>query len=170
MATLAGAARTLVGCACRRSASLGFFQGEESKLRSARLGRDAPRERGFLFAILFPIGEEAIPSWRKKGPNRMLLNKRYTPQQQQARKAAVHAAVMKLYCDVLEIWSVCPYKRCRRARQCVGDSNKCLKQRWWDEVPESLRDWVKAEVVAGGPRRVPPATSDERVARSAISF
>jgi hypothetical protein len=106
-----------------------------------------------------------MASLQNKGPARSELNKRYTPQQQQALNKAARAAVERLYCDVLEFWRACLRKRCRRIGRCTGEPGACLK-RGWPDVPEGLHDWARAEVIAGGPRRTPPASHREWVIRS----
>jgi len=101
-----------------------------------------------------------MPSWRKKPPNRQYLNKRYTPAQQQALYDAALAATRRLYCDVLGLWRSCKSKACRRHRRCCGEPKACLR-RVYSGLPKHQRDALRAQVIAGGPRRIPPATHTE---------
>jgi hypothetical protein len=89
---------------------------------------------------------------RKKNARKGLLNKRVTPHEHQERYEAARAAVRRLYCDVLGLW---------RAAQCGGAPGVCLK-RGADDVPGCLHDEARAQVMAGGPRRIPAATRMER--------
>jgi hypothetical protein len=104
--------------------------------------------------------ETPMPTWRNKPPNREHLNKRYTPRQQQERRNAALAATRRLYCDVLQFWRGCEGKGCRRHLRCVGEPAACLK-RGWANVSRKRQRWAFAEVVAGGPRRIPPANHSE---------
>jgi len=70
---------------------------------------------------------------------------------------AAHAAVWRLYCDVFKFWRACRVKRCRRHRRCDGEPAACL-MRGLPSVPEAERQAAAAAVIAGGPRRIPPAT------------
>jgi hypothetical protein len=105
-----------------------------------------------------------MPSWRNKPANRQYLNKRYTPEQQHAMDKAARAAVQRLYCDVLETWRACQTPRCKRHRRCAGDPQACLR-RGVKGVPQHRLNDAEAEVLAGGPRRVAPATHTEWVLR-----
>jgi hypothetical protein len=104
--------------------------------------------------------ETRMPSWRKKPANQHHLNKRYTPHQQQARYNAARTATQRLYCDVLDAWKGCRNKRCKRQRCCMGGAATCLKRALAD-IPQHRLDALRDEVIAGGPRRVPPATHKE---------
>ena len=101
-----------------------------------------------------------MPTWRNKPANRQYLNKRYTPAQKQERRNKALSAVRRLYCDVFKFWQKCPRKECRRYRRCTGAPYACLT-RGWPSVPESLHEKARAEVIAGGPRRRPPADHTE---------
>jgi hypothetical protein len=98
-----------------------------------------------------------MPSWRKKPANREYLNKRYTPRQQQVRLDNARAATRRLYCDVLTMWRSCADKRCRRHRRCSGDVGACFAKIRSEQMDAAVR----AAVVTGGPRRLPPATHTE---------
>jgi hypothetical protein len=101
-----------------------------------------------------------MPTWRNKPANRVDLNKRYTPKQQQALHNAAKAATQRLYCDVLELWRGCPNKNCRRHLRCVGALASCRK-RCVAKIPSWRRHRAYTDVVAGGPRRIPPANHKE---------
>ncbi|HEX3502954.1 MAG TPA: hypothetical protein VHU22_06150 [Xanthobacteraceae bacterium] len=101
-----------------------------------------------------------MPSWRKKPANRQYLNKRYTPSEQQALYNAALAATRRIYCDVLELWRSCTKPRCRRHRRCAGEPRACLR-RVYNDLPSHRHDALQAQVIAGGPRRIPPATHVE---------
>jgi hypothetical protein len=102
-----------------------------------------------------------MPSWRNKPANREYFNKRYTPEQQQALRNAARSATQRLYCDVLERWRSCKTKSCRRHLRCTGDAAACFR----GIRPEQIDNAVRAAVIAGGPRKIPPATHKEWVAR-----
>ena len=101
-----------------------------------------------------------MPTWRNKPANRQDLNKRYTPQQQQELRNAAKAATQRLYCDVLEIWRGCANKSCRRHLRCMGDPAACL-HRGLKNIPQWRQHRAYTEVLAGGPRRIPPANHKE---------
>lgn len=105
-----------------------------------------------------------MPSWRNKPANRQYLNKRHTPKEQQALHNAARAAVQRLYCDVLELWRACKTPRCKRHRRCGGDAQACLR-RGVKGVPQHRLNDAQAAVLAGGPRRIAPATHAEWVLR-----
>ena len=73
---------------------------------------------------------------------------------------AAHAATRRLYCDVLGFWTRCASRGCQRHRRCVGEPGQCL-QRGMNDVPAPLRLAARAAVIAGGPRRLPPASHME---------
>jgi hypothetical protein len=91
---------------------------------------------------------------------RGLYNKRLTPDEQVARREAAFAAIRKLYCEVLPLWRGCPRAACRRHLCCCGDAAACLK-RGWPLMPPDVQQRAFDQVVAGGPRRLPPATHTE---------
>jgi hypothetical protein len=101
-----------------------------------------------------------MPTWRKKPANRQYLNKRYTPRQQQQLYNAAKAATQRLYCDVLEIWRGCANKSCRRHLRCMGKPAACLN-RGLKTIPRWRQHLAYTEVLAGGPRRIPPANHKE---------
>jgi hypothetical protein len=73
--------------------------------------------------------------------------------------------VWRLYCEVFRFWRACPVKRCRRYRRCDGEPARCL-MRGLPSVPQAERLAAAKEVMAGGPRRIPPATHLERIVRA----
>jgi acetylornithine deacetylase/succinyl-diaminopimelate desuccinylase-like protein len=104
-----------------------------------------------------------MPSWRNKPANREYLDKRYTPEQQQALYDAARGATRRLYRDVLRLWRTGPGKSCRRHRRCLGDPAACFKRGRANvsQIDESAR----VEVIARGPRRISPATHTEWIVR-----
>ncbi len=101
-----------------------------------------------------------MPTWRNKPANRGHLNKRYTPEQQQARSDAARDAVRRLYCDILELWKTCATGRCRRHRRCAGDSRACMR-RVWSDIPRHRQRKIWAQVIAGGASKIPTANHAE---------
>jgi hypothetical protein len=75
-------------------------------------------------------------------------------------------ATQRLYCDVLKFWRRCRDTRCRRHRRCKGVPTFCL-QRNWPFVPQEERLAAQKDVIAGGLRRISPATHAEWQARRA---
>jgi len=73
------------------------------------------------------------------------------------QREAAFAAIRRLYCEVLPVWRVCRRGFCRRHQCCGGDRRECLK-RAWPLTPPAVQEAAFAQVVAGGPRRLPPAT------------
>ena len=58
---------------------------------------------------------------------------------------------------------------CKRHRRCLGEPTKCL-MRGLPFVPQAERLAAQKEVIAGGRRRVPPATHIEwQVRRTALA-
>ena len=77
---------------------------------------------------------------------------------------AAHLAVQRLYCDAFGFWRRCKSKPCRRHRRCCGNQAACLMQ-GLPFVPPAERMKAETEVIAGGARRVPPASHAEWVVR-----
>jgi hypothetical protein len=75
-----------------------------------------------------------------------------------------HAAVWRLYCEVLGNWGSCRLGRCRRHRRCAGEPARCLDRVLPTVTPEQ-RLYAEKEVIAGGPRRLPASTHMEYVVR-----
>jgi hypothetical protein len=77
---------------------------------------------------------------------------------------AAHAATWRLYCDVFSLWRGCSKKKCRRNRRCLGEPAACLL-RALPFIPPVRREAAVKEVIAGGPRRLPPSTHLEWTVR-----
>jgi len=71
------------------------------------------------------------------------------------QRAAAVAAIRRLYCEVLPLWRACRRGSCRRHRLCIGEARACLA-RVWALLPEELQRQAQDQVIAGGPRRLPP--------------
>ena len=81
---------------------------------------------------------------------------------------AAHVATWRLYCDALRLWRHCAMRSCQHHRHCLGTTNACL-QRGLMFVPPSRRQRARREVIAGGPRGVPPTSHMEwQVRREAL--
>jgi hypothetical protein len=55
-------------------------------------------------------------------------DERGTWEEQRAREGAAQTAERRRDCDRLRLWRICPARRCRRARGCMGDPRACLDQ------------------------------------------
>jgi len=77
---------------------------------------------------------------------------------------AAHVATWRLYCEVLALWRGCRNKKCRRHRRCLGEAAACLL-RAQPTIPQARLMEAEKEVMAGGPRRVPPTTHLEWLVR-----
>jgi hypothetical protein len=77
---------------------------------------------------------------------------------------AAHIATHRLYCDALSFWRHCSMRTCKRHRRCLGEPTRCLML-GLPSVPQVERLKARQEVIAGGPRRIPPATQIERTVR-----
>jgi hypothetical protein len=86
--------------------------------------------------------------------------KRRTFDQGLALVDAAHVATWRLYCDALRLWRRCSMGSCQHHRHCLGTTNACLL-RGLMFVPPSLRLRARQQVIAGGPRGVPPASHME---------
>ena len=94
--------------------------------------------------------------------------KRRTFEQGFAQVDAAHVATWRLYCDALRLWRGCSMRSCQHHRHCLGTTNACL-QRGLLFVPQSRRLRTRQQVIAGGPRRLPPASHMEwQVRREAL--
>jgi hypothetical protein len=81
---------------------------------------------------------------------------------------AAHVATCRLYCDALDLWRRCVKLRCRRHRCCLGEPTGCFV-RGLPAVSAKRRLKAQKQVIAGGPRRIAPATHIEwTVRRSAL--
>ena len=106
-----------------------------------------------------------MPSWRNKPSSQQHdFQKRRTIAQGKAELDAAHLATCRLYCDAFGFWRSCAGKPCRRHRRCAGDARFCLGARFWT-VSQPQRRRAQAAVIAGGARRLPPATHFEWTVR-----
>jgi len=101
-----------------------------------------------------------MPTSRNKPPDEQKFLKRRSFEQGKAEVDAAHIATHRLYCDALCLWRRCPRRTCRRHRGCLGEPTRCLT-RGLMFVPPSRRLLAQQEVIAGGPRRIAPATHME---------
>jgi hypothetical protein len=103
----------------------------------------------------------AIMSKRKKRGRRGLYNKRLTPDEQVVQREAAFAAIRRLYAESLPLWRFCPSGFCRPHKRCSGkDVLRCLEH-GWPRMPPEQQTRVHREVIAGGPRHIPPASHVE---------
>jgi hypothetical protein len=42
--------------------------------------------------------------------------------------------------SALKFWRACPTRRCRRARRCLGDAERC-RALFWPVVPDEIKAW-----------------------------
>ena len=101
-----------------------------------------------------------MPSWRNKPSSKQDYLKRRTFAQGKAEVDAAHVATQRLYCEVLRFWRRCARRGCKRHRRCCGEPTGCLLGGFMF-VPQSLRLRARQHVIAGGPRRIAPATHIE---------
>jgi hypothetical protein len=105
-----------------------------------------------------------VPSTHNTSPGAPNYDKRRSFAEGRALVDAAHVATHRLYCDVLAFWRRCPKPPCKRHRRCLGEPAGCL-MRGLPSVPEAERLRAQAAVIAGGPRRIAPATHIERLVR-----
>ena len=101
-----------------------------------------------------------MSTWRNKPSNKQNFLKRRSFEQGKAEIDAAHIATQRLYCDALEFWRRCSRPSCERHRRCCGAPSRCLT-RGLMYVPQSRRLIAQKQVIAGGPRRIAPATHIE---------
>jgi hypothetical protein len=97
---------------------------------------------------------------KNKEPGAKEFTKRRSVEQGLQLADAAHVAVWRLYCDAFAFWRACRKKPCKRHRRCAGEPAACL-MRGLPSVPDARREAAAREVIAGGPRRVPPASHME---------
>jgi hypothetical protein len=107
-----------------------------------------------------------MSSRRNKPSTKQNFLKRRSFQEGRAQVDAAHRATQRLYCDALGFWRRCSSRRCRRHRRCCGEAGRCLI-RGLIHVPPSQRLKARQEVIAGGRRRLAPATHIEWLVRRA---
>jgi hypothetical protein len=101
-----------------------------------------------------------MPRPRNESSSKQNFLKRRSFAEGRALIDAAHVATHRLYCDALKFWRRCGLRTCRRHRRCLGAPTKCLL-RGLPFVPPSRRERAQQEVVAGGPRRIPPRSHVE---------
>jgi hypothetical protein len=101
-----------------------------------------------------------MPSPRSKQADADIFLKRRSAEQGWAQVDAAHIATHRLYCETLKFWRRCALRACRRHRRCLGEPTGCL-MRALPFVPPAERLRAQDEVIAGGPRRLAPATHIE---------
>jgi len=110
-----------------------------------------------------------MPLMRNTLPGATKYEKRRSFAEGRALVDAAHVAAHRLYCDVLAFWRRCSRTPCKRHRRCVGEPTGCL-MRGLPSVPDAEQLRAQAEVIVGGPRRVPSATHIEwQVRRTALA-
>jgi len=87
-------------------------------------------------------------------------NKRHSFEEGRTLVEAAHLATQRLYCETFKFWRSCPVRACKRHRRCAGNPAACL-MRGLPSVPYRDRIAAEKEVLAGGPRRLPPTTHYE---------
>jgi hypothetical protein len=111
-----------------------------------------------------------MPSGRNKPKHKKQdFQKRRSFEQGKAEIDAAHVVAHGLYCDAFRFWRHCGDGACRRHRRCAGDPVACLGRSHF-RVPPSRRRRAQQEVIAGGPRRIPPATHIEWTVRRCTFF
>ena len=108
--------------------------------------------------------ERFMPRSRSKQKEEKRFLKRRSVEEGLKLADAAHEATWRLYCEVLGFWRRCKVRACRRHRRCLGEPARCLMQ-GLPLVPEAQRLAAAKEVIAGGPRRLKPATHLEWVVR-----
>jgi len=109
-------------------------------------------------------GRRKASSKASSKSDRQNFLKRRSFEQGRSEIDAAHVATRRLYCDVLRFWRSCARRSCKRHRRCCGDATKCLL-RGSLRLPPSRRLWAQKKVIAGGPRRIPPARHVEWLVR-----
>jgi len=85
------------------------------------------------------------------------------------RTQIAFAAIRRLYCELVPLWQGCTRGYCRRHKRCTGEARASLARaclaRAWPLLPVAVQNHIYAEVVRGGPRRVPAMTDKEQSLR-----
>jgi len=105
-----------------------------------------------------------MPKSRSKQKDEKKFTKRRSVEDGLKLADAAHEATWRLYCEVLRFWRACKARKCRRHRRCLGEPAGCL-MRGLPSVPYEQRLAAAKGVIAGGPRRLAPATHLEWVVR-----
>jgi hypothetical protein len=101
-----------------------------------------------------------MPSRRNKQTDDDIFLKRRSFDDGRALVDAAHSATHRLYCETLTFWRRCALRSCRRHRRCLGEPTGCL-MRGLPLVPPAERERAQEAVIAGGPRRLAPASHIE---------
>jgi hypothetical protein len=101
-----------------------------------------------------------MPNPRNEPPNEQDFLKRRTFEEGRALVDAAHIATQRLYCDELAFWRGCALRICQRHRRCLGEPTRCLVG-GLIYVPQARRLKAQKKVIAGGARRIAPATHVE---------
>ena len=101
-----------------------------------------------------------MPSWRDKTSSKGDYLKRRSFEQGHALIDAAHKATHRLFCDARRFWLGCKKLSCKRHRRCCGEASRCV-MRGLLRTPQSKRVRAQACVIAGGPRRLAPASHIE---------
>lgn len=105
-----------------------------------------------------------MPSRQNEPPDEPNFFKRRSYKQGKAEVDAAHLAAQRLFCEVLKFWRHCRLRTCKRHRHCLGEPTGCLL-RGIIHVPQAARMKAQKQVIAGGPRRLAPATHIEWTVR-----
>jgi hypothetical protein len=101
-----------------------------------------------------------MPTRRTKQTDADIFLKRRSAEQGLAEVDAAHLATHRLYCETLKFWRRCARATCHRHRRCLGEPTGCL-MRGLPLVSPAERLRAQEQVIAGGPRRLKPATHVE---------
>ncbi|MBO0718345.1 MAG: hypothetical protein J2P55_13550, partial [Rhizobiales bacterium] len=85
---------------------------------------------------------------------------RSTAEERAALADAAQLTTARLYADVLEFWTLCARRKCRRHRRCAGEVTACLR-RHMPTVAEHNYAAARSWVVVGGRNRIPPVNHVE---------
>jgi hypothetical protein len=105
-----------------------------------------------------------MPSWREKPEKPQNFLKRRTFKEGKRQVDDAHYATHRLYCEALGFWRGCKMRQCQRHRRCMGEASICLARNL-PSVPRWRLFEAQKEVIAGGPRRISPATHIEWTVR-----
>jgi hypothetical protein len=110
------------------------------------------------------LPEDHMPKSPKKHPQEKDFLKRRSKEDGIKLADAAHVATWRLYCEALHFWRACKGRKCRRHRCCLGQPASCL-MRGLPGVSQAQRLAAATDVIAGGPRRIAPATHLEWLVR-----
>jgi hypothetical protein len=101
-----------------------------------------------------------MPAWRNKKSSKQNFLKRRSFEEGQALIDAAQVATYRLYADAFRHWRRCAEPPCKRHRRCLGEPGRCFTYAIYYAAP-SRRLLARRMVIAGGPRRVAPASHIE---------